>query len=417
MRKLLVCGTFAVCVTACVSSPVSVKTSPVIASPSFDASSAPTISPAGTPVSLSTIQRLDLNVGYIASWTGAGPVLARTKDGGSTWQTINVPAARLTSLRFVDSNVGWAGGFIPRDVPQVACQQAPPSASSPCYGVVLRTVDGGATWQRSLLIPYYGTYGEPVQQIQAIDGQTAWALILVCTPPAQPLGPLGCPAEVRKTIDGGQTWATMTSGYIVAIRFATPSRGWLAVVNLDGTYDVKVTSDGGATWTTHLHTNSGEVVGLEAADSSRAWVMTQAGGYCSATTCTEYELLRTIDGGNSWSSLGNSKTLAGGNCWGGHLVGPLFASSTRGWLAENTGAGGVKATTGLLTTDDGGVTWRCLAQPTNTYLVSAADPMHLWTTSNRPDDNATALFASDDGGTSWKPLNLASLGGAAPVHQ
>lgn len=416
MRQLLTCGMAAVCMAACMSTPVSVKTSPSMPSPSSRASTEATISPPVTPISLSTIQRLDANVGYIASWTGSGPVLARTTDGGATWHAIRVPATRLTSLRFIDVNVGWAGGFIPRDVPQVACQQAPPSASSPCYGVVLRTADGGATWQKSLLIPYYGTYSEPVQQIQAIDGQIAWALILVCGPTTPILGPFGCPAEVRRTIDGGRTWTTMTSGYIVAIRFATQSRGWIAAANPDGTYDVKVTSDGGVTWATRLHTDSGEVVGLDAADSSNAWVMTQDGGYCSATTCTTYELFRTIDGGQSWSSVGNPKPTDT-NCVGGHLVGPVFASRTDGWLAENTGAGGAKATTGLLATHDRGVTWRCLAQPSNTYLVSAADAMHLWVTSNRLGDDATTLLASDDGGTSWRPLSLAGLGGAAPVHQ
>jgi photosystem II stability/assembly factor-like uncharacterized protein len=401
---------------ACASAPVSVKTSP-LASPSAAMSSEPTISPAEAPLSLSTIQRLDAYVGYIASWTGAGPVLARTTDGGSTWQTIPVPAARLTSLHFIDPRVGWAGAFIEREVPQVACEQAPPTASSPCYGAVLRTQDGGATWQKSLLVPYQGTYPDPVLEVQAIDGQIAWALVLTCSLTTQPRGLLGCPTELRHTVDGGRTWSAQTAGYIAEIRFATPAHGWLAAINPDGSSDIKTTLDGGVTWTSHLRATSGSVVGLDAADSSRAWVMTQDGGYCSASTCDLYELFRTTDGGNSWSSLGNPKTTAAGTCRGGHFVGPLFATASRGWLAENTGAGGAKATTGLLTTDDGGVTWRCLAQPSNTYLVSAADPTHLWVTSNRLGDDATTLFASDDGGTSWRQLSLAALGGAAPVHQ
>jgi photosystem II stability/assembly factor-like uncharacterized protein len=386
-------------------------------SPSVDASTEPTVAPAGAPLTLATIQRLDVKVGYIASWTGSGPVLARTTDGGSTWQTLTVPAAHLTSLRFVDVNVGWAGGFIPREMPGIACQQAPPTASSPCYGAVLRTQDGGATWQKSLLVPDFGTYGDSVLQVQAIDGQVAWALVLACTPSTQPRGPLGCPTEVRHTVDGGRTWSTEATGYIAAIRFATPADGWSATVNPDGSSDIKTTLDGGLTWTPHLRTTSGSVVGLDAADRSTAWVMTQDGGYCSATTCDRYELFRTTDGGSSWSSLGNPKTTAGGDCWGGHLVGPLFTSHGVGWLAENTGAGGARATTGLLTTADGGVTWRCNAHPSNTYLVSAADPTHLWVTSNRLGDDATTLFSSDDGGTSWRQLSLVGLGGAAPIHQ
>ena len=316
-----------------------------------------------------------------------------------------VPATHLTALRFIDTQVGWAAGLIPREVPQVACQQAPPTAASPCYGVVLRTVDGGITWQKALLIPDDGVYSEPVQQIQAIDGQTAWALILACAPNVAALGPLGCPAVVRRTTDGGQTWATLTSGAIVGMRFATPARGWLAVANPDGSYEIRVTSDGGATWAARLRTTSGGVVGLDAANSLTAWVMTQDGGYCSATTCAKYELWRTVDGGATWSNLGNPKTTASA-CWGGHLVGPLFASQSHGWLADNTGAGGAQAVTGLLQTADGGKTWRCLTQPANTDVVSAADPLHVWVMTNHIP---SAMFASDDGGASWRELNLSAL--------
>ena len=55
--------------------------------------------------------------------------------------------SHLTALRFIDEQIGWAGGFADRDVPQIACQQAAPSAAQPCKGVVLRTADGGVTWQ------------------------------------------------------------------------------------------------------------------------------------------------------------------------------------------------------------------------------------------------------------------------------
>jgi photosystem II stability/assembly factor-like uncharacterized protein len=412
MRKLLTCGMVAVAMAACTSTPVSVKTSQMMPSPSVAGSTLPTVSAPETPLSLSAIQRLDVNVGYIASWTGGGPVLARSIDGGSTWQTIQVPAAHLTALRFIDSKVGWVAGLIPRNVPQVACEQAPPTPSNPCYGAVLRTLDGGASWQKVLLIPYDGVHSEPVLQIQAIDDQIAWALVQICTPQMT-----NCMATVERTTDGGHHWTNTASGNIVAIRYATPPRGWMAMRNPDGTFDIKLTSDGGTTWATQLRTTSGSVVGLDAADANAAWVLTQDGGYCTSSTCDKYELLRTTDGGRSWTSLGNPKTTAAGNCWGGQLVGPLFASMTGGWLAENTGAGGAAASTGFLETEDGGKTWRCLNQLTQTMVVSAADPMHVWVASRTQHGDANAVFATDDGGTSWRQLSLAVLGGAAPVHQ
>lgn len=391
-------------------------TSAVVSPASTPVQSVPSAAPSGEPLSLSAVQRLTAGVGYIAAWHGGGPGLARTSDGGATWQTVSVPAAYLTALRFIDAYVGWAAGMIDRPMAGVACQQAAPTAMDPCYGVVLRTQDGGKTWRKSLLLPYYGTYSYPVQQIQAIDGQIAWALILDCDPASSARGPYGCASDVRKTTDGGATWAIQATGYIVGIRFATSSRGWMTVSDADGSYEVRVTSDGGSTWTTRLRTTSGSVVGLDAANADTAWVMTQDGGYCTSTTCTNYELFRSTDGGITWSSLGNPKHTPGTNCIGGHLVGPLFASPVSGWLAENTGAGGARATTGLLQTDDGGRTWRCLAAPTQSSAVSAADQQHVWVTTTQPADGTSAMFSTDDGGVSWRELNLSGLV-PAPSHQ
>jgi photosystem II stability/assembly factor-like uncharacterized protein len=78
-------------------------------------------------------------------------------------------------------------------------------------------------------------------------------------------------------------------------------------------------------------------------------------------------------------------------------------------LAENEGAGGAEVTTGLLQTEDGARSWHCSSAPANTYLVSAADPTHVWVTSNRLGDDATTLYSSDNGGLSWLPLDLRAL--------
>lgn len=186
-------------------------------------------------------------------------------------------------------------------------------------------------------------------------------------------------------------------------------RGWIALDDLSGAVEVRFTSDGGNTWATGFRTNSGNVHGLDAATLQTAWLLTRNGGYCSASDCSKYELFRTVDGGISWSSLGNPKDFA---CSGGHLVGPLFASVSRGWLALSLGAGGVNVGPGgLLQTEDGGRTWRWPSTPPNVNLVSAADPLHAWVTSEEHDPyGGPPLYTTDDGGRSWHALDLISLG-------
>lgn len=335
-------------------------------------------SPESNPLWIGTIQRLDARTGFIATVNHSGPVLARTDDAGATWQEITTPLELVTTIRFIDARVGWVAGL-----------------KSDKESAVLRTVDGGATWQVALRVPA-APGGYPPLGLQAIDGKIAFALIPNCD---------GCTAELRRTVDGGSTWATLADGNISAMRFATPTRGWIAVSSSYPDVLLEVTSDGGRTWSIGTQLTSGSVVGLDAASSLIAWALVRDGGYCSASTCTKYELMHTIDGGVTWKSFGNLKP-ASGSCAGGHLYGPLFVSPGRGWLVENTGAGGAMASTGFLRSDDGGITWRCNSAPTQTDVVSAYDPAHLWVTSGHAGGEVMSLYASDDGGSTWRAVSL-----------
>jgi photosystem II stability/assembly factor-like uncharacterized protein len=267
-------------------------------SPTAITSVAPSVaaSPGRTPgpIQLATIQRLDARIGFVTGWagTGVGP-LAKTSDGGATWQRIVIPADRIPALRFIDERVGWAGGFV-----------------GDHDAVVLRTEDGGGTWQATLHPG--GNPGYPTGQLQAVDGQRAWA---VTTEPC----PSVCPRALQRTTDGGKMWTTLLRGDIAAIRFASASRGWLALVDPPGSVEVKVTSDGGTTWTGGFRTTSPGLA-LDAATTQRAWFMTQDTAYCSMSNCTKYELFRTDDGGVTWSGLGNPKGSTAG-CSGGFLSG------------------------------------------------------------------------------------------------
>ena len=382
-------------------SPTGLKVSP---SSSATAEATPIL---GTlALSLSAIQRLNPNVGYIAGWTGTALGLGKTSDGGATWQRFRIPADHLTALRFIDEHIGWAAGFLSRDVAQIACQQAAPADAQPCKGVVLRTQDGGKTWQTVLAIPTNGVYGEPIRQIQAVDGQRAWALSL-----DQLACQAFCPSILERTTDGGRTWTTQLRGTIATIRFASATRGWVALDDTPspGTVEVRETSDGGASWRVSLRTATGSAIALDAATTETAWLLTRDGAYCTSSQCEKYALYRTDNGGSTWSNLGNPQDFTAG-CSGGHLIGPLFASATRGWLGLNLGAGGANVGPGgILKSDDGGQTWRCATTPPNTGLVSAADPLHVWAAGEDRLTQSTALYTTEDAGATWRALDLSSL--------
>ena len=147
-------------------------------------------------------------------------------------------------------------------------------------------------------------------------------------------------------------------------------------------------------------------MGLDAATVNTAWLLTLDGAYCTSSNCSQYALYRSNDGGMTWSNLGNPKDFTAG-CSGGHIAGPLFASPGRGWLGLNLGAGGANVGPGgILQSEDAGRTWRCSTTPSNVGLVSAADPLRVWASSEDRLTQSTALFTTEDGGATWHPIDL-----------
>lgn len=340
------------------------------------------------------IQRLSERVGWVASAKG----LSRTVDAGVTWLEIVVPSSRFTELRFINELRGWAVLVVEAGSARGADQPAgcaPASATTLCRSVVAITTDGGETWQERLSIPFTPNGPETIRGLQAIDMSTAWVVSQNA-----PCDRNGCPFELQGTTDGGRTWVAHRAATNAVARFASSQRGWLFFTMPASGSTVLVTSDGGTSWRTGLIAAPQQALALDAASSSVAWALTRDGAHCTASSCSAYELLTTTDGGAIWTSLGNPMTQA--TCSGGHLRGPLFASETIGWLGLGLGAGGANVGTGgLMSTRDGGRTWDCRTDPANVGAVSAADPRHVWASSDRRDGSAW-LYQSDDGGDTWR---------------
>jgi len=168
------------------------STSLTTESPSPPAAS-PAPSAAVASVRSGPIQLLTPNVGWVSTIAG----LEKTADAGATWRVVNATET-FAKLRFVDEQHGWAA-LIAAPSGQGAhasCADIPQT----CF-VIATTSDGGTTW-----VDRYASQGDqsgPPVSLQAIDASIAWAIV-----PNGRCDQGGCVSELRKTTDGGATWAS-----------------------------------------------------------------------------------------------------------------------------------------------------------------------------------------------------------------
>lgn len=127
--------------------------------------------------------------------------------------------ARLRGISAVDGEVAWASG---RD------------------GTVLRTRDGGRSWQK-IAVP--GAEALDFRDIEAFDAENAVLLAI---------GP-GEASRVYRTVDGGETWRLALQNHDPRAFFDCMAfdgqRGWLLGDPVDGRFQLFASDDGGRSWT------------------------------------------------------------------------------------------------------------------------------------------------------------------------
>ena len=156
--------------------------------------------------------------------------------------------APLHAVDFFDAKTGWAVGEA---------------------GTIIRTADGGATWQAPTTMPAVTGALNAVSFPDAADG---WAV--------------GDDAVILHTTDGGATWSSQATGLASTITFrgvsfADAQHGW--AVGQDASDDTPVilaTSNGGATWTaesmptlTPAGTMLSELDGVRFIDKDTGWAI------------------------------------------------------------------------------------------------------------------------------------------------
>jgi photosystem II stability/assembly factor-like uncharacterized protein len=180
--------------------------------------------------------------------------------------------ARLRGVSAVSSRVAWASG---------------------ANGTILRTVDGGTTWQ-ARTIP--GTVALDFRDIDAFSERVAYVLSI---------GP-GEASRIYKTNDGGEHWDLQFANldpkvFLDSMAFWDTERGVAVSDSVAGRFVVLTTPDGGRTWSRvspdrlpsaldgeGAFAASGTNVAVSGRD--RVWIGTTAG-----------RVLRSTDAATTWS--------------------------------------------------------------------------------------------------------------------
>jgi photosystem II stability/assembly factor-like uncharacterized protein len=249
---------------------------------------------------------------------------------------------------------------------------------------------------------------------------------------------------VMATSDGGQSWSPQSTGYdgwLFGVDFAGANHGWV----VGGAYGgvVLATDDGGATWGQKTQVE-GSLRSISAAGESMAWAAGALGG--------SGRVLATDDGGATWSeqdlgacsglndvcfvdpdhgwAVGYDGTIVattdGGKTWTAQrsrttatLSSVMFLDADHGWAAGAAGSGTSRTRAVLLSTDDGGATWRRITlgdQGTGFGDVVFTDQLHGYAVARYVRD--VVCISSADGGRTWRTqsaIRRGRLNGLAAV--
>lgn len=355
----------------------------------------------------------DFSLPVDLSWVTAGPIRIEVRDVYSTGRVYAVlafasvlvdfqPPARTVvpplffNLKMMDEQNGWA--------------------LSSDRESVLHTANGGQSWQQSVFAD------KTALDLYALDALTAFVVSNL----------QGLPKNLYRSTDGGTTWTKLPTPFRNAfLQFGSANLVW-AVVNPDcgaGSciVDLFQTFDGGKIWQnmdmTALH-------GQESTLRPEQVRLQSSGGFSFISPETIWmggnaiisenaiHLLVSHNGGRSWTS--KKIRVPDGDKTSMVTYGrPIFTSPQDGYiLASYSLPGSIKDTfediTLLVTTHDGGETWKPSRLPTSDTNLN----VQMFSTENILVWNTESAYQTMDAGLTWNPagMNFSFMGRLAAMQ-
>lgn len=268
-------------------------------------------------------------------------------------------------------------------------------------GTILRTVDGGQTWQ-TRAIP--GTDSLQFRDVYAVDADTAYVLSIGN----------GSDSRVYKTTNGGKSWTLqfkndIQEAFFDCMAFWNPKTGIAFSDAVNGEFIIIKTTNGGQTWqripperlppaqqSEGSFAASGTCVATQG--DSTAWIGTG--------NAAQPRVLRTTDRGQTWEAF--LVPLDAGTASG--VASLIFRDTKHGLALGGDIAEPATSDSSAAITADGGAAWHLVTPPPlNSPVYGAA---YVPGTRNVIAVGPGGIAFSPNEGESWRHVDTLTIWGA-----
>jgi photosystem II stability/assembly factor-like uncharacterized protein len=264
-------------------------------------------------------------------------------------------------------------------------------------GTVLRTADGGATWQRLMVT----TDAVDFRDVDAINERTAYILSIGNGPASR----------IYKTDDAGATWTLQfknedPKAFYDAMSFWDAAHGIVIGDSVDGKFCVLTTENGGKSWV-RVPANALPPAlpneGAFAASGTNIAVLGKSDAWIGTGASAKARVLYTHDRGRTWKV---AETPIASSASSG-IFSVAFRDAKHGVIVGGDYTKEKEAANNLAVTNDGGATWM-LVKGLNGFRSVVAYVPGMKTPALVAVGPAGADYSVDDGRT-WIQLDGAGF--------